>query len=189
MAIKLLSRTIKFSKFRENSKKYKIIFLIFEKRNICEITLGRWAYLHNLHVHILKNGWVLPSWMPKKATYYAIYEDFGDFRVSNSDQFWSFKKCSRVIFAFLTKIWHNNMYHITATQNFKIWPFWPQMTLTWHKVTKGLGGYLKYARHDPCRSIGFISLWYGCFSRRSEQWQTLKNLTFDRPVTSSVTFR
>ena len=52
------------------------------------------------------------------------------------------------------------------------------MTLTWHKVTT-CEGIWKYSRHDPCRSIGFISIWYGFFAQRSEQWQIFKNLTLD----------
>ena len=36
--------------------------------------------------------------MPKKATFYAIYEDFGDFLISNIVLIGPFKKCSRAIF-------------------------------------------------------------------------------------------
>ena len=73
--------------------------------------------------------------------------------------------------------------HISHRSNskFSAWPFvtlWPWMTFIWHKVTNGLGGYW-YPRHDQCRSIGFISFWYGCLARRSQQWQIIQNLTFD----------
>ena len=55
---------------------------------------------------------------------------------------------------------------------------WPWMNLIWHKIIKGLGGH-KYPRRDAFRSIVFISVWYGCFARRSQQWQIIENLTFD----------
>ena len=32
-------------------------------------------------VNILKNGWDLPFWMPKKAVFYAIYGEFGNFPI------------------------------------------------------------------------------------------------------------
>ena len=126
-------------------------------------------------VDILKNIRVLPFWMSKKAT--LFYEDFGIFPIFSCFRFGPFKNVLESFFSLLTKIWPKNMHRISKIQNFKFYLFssWPWLTLTWHKVTKGLGGYL---RHDPCHSITFISIWYGCFARWSEQRQTLKK-TFD----------
>ena len=45
-----------------------------------------YAYKHLLmnmwtkfQVAIFKNDWILPFWMSKKITFYAVYEDFGIF--------------------------------------------------------------------------------------------------------------
>ena len=53
--------------------------------------------------------------------------------------------------------------HLSHHQNSKFWirPFltsWPQMTLTWHKVTKGIRGYLKASQ---IRSMSFHRI---CFN-------------------------
>ena len=37
----------------------------------------------------------------------------------------------------------------------------------------------EYPRHDPCRSIGFVSILYVCFALRSQRKQIIKPLTFE----------
>ena len=54
-----------------------------------------------------------------------------------------------------------------------------QFLHSWRKFDKKQVSLQKYYRHDPFRSTGFISIRYGGFVRRSQQWQKVRNLTFD----------
>ena len=66
-------------------------------------------------VAILKNGWVMAFSMPKKVTFYAIYEDFASFPIFNVSDLGGLKSDLGSFFAFLTNIWLKNMYGTTQT--------------------------------------------------------------------------
>ena len=70
-------------------------------------------------VATFKTNWVLPFWMPNKATIYAIYEGFGIFPIFYFERLGHSESALRSFYAFLTKIWPKNMHHTTQTQNYK----------------------------------------------------------------------
>ena len=108
---------------------------------------------------ILKNGRVLPFWMPKKATSCTIYENFGIFSLCRLPDFGRSESVFGVIFAVLTKIWHKNMYHTTQTQNLKFELF-DLVTLDDLDLIYGhkrLGGYLEIPQ---TRSMSFHRLYF-----------------------------
>ena len=99
-----------------------------------------------------------PFRLPKKSLFCRYLRGFWHFSYFEflSDLGLS-KKCSSVIFffAFLTKSHQKTC--ITLSKliilNLTFLISWPWMTLIWHKVTQGIGGFL-----DPCWSSGFFSL-------------------------------
>ena len=67
-------------------------------------------------VTICKNSGGLPFWMPRRPlfTLFTSILEFSYFQFF--PRFGLFKNCSRVIFAFLRKIWHKNMHRTTQTR-------------------------------------------------------------------------
>ena len=77
-----------------------IFFWFFKKRNTYEREL-----VDQISTAYLENSCAWAFWMPKEASFYDIYDDFGHFLIFNFCSNSAVKKCSRVIFTFLTKIW------------------------------------------------------------------------------------
>ena len=129
----------------------------------------------------LEKGWALPFWMPKKATFCAIYDDLGISPIFNFSPIWWFKKFSSTIFNALDENLPKILYRTTKfiSLNWTFLTLWPWMTIIWHKVTHDLGGYLEASQTRSMSFFGFISVWYGCFPRQSQQGQKIKNFTFD----------
>ena len=161
-------------------KFYKFFFLVFKKEhlsmNICK----------NFKLISWKSGRVLPFWMPRKATFYPIYDDFGifsDFQILSD--LGPSKKVPRSYFAFLTNIWPKTC--VTPPKpkifNLTFLTSWPWMTLTWHNVTIGLGGYSEVSK---TRSMSFYRLFFNlvlllCQAKRAmtdiQKFDLLPNLS------------
>ena len=141
-------------------------------------------------VAILKNGRVLPFWMPNKATSYAIYEDFSIFP---DFQFLSYLGRSKFVlvslFAFLAKIWPKNMYRTIQSQNFKFDVF-EILTFDNLHLAKGHKRLWEVLRGIPNTIHVFprlISIWYGCFAGEANMDRKSRILPLTRPVMSSMT--
>ena len=106
-------------------------FFFIKKRDKVKTPCG-WTFVQNFKSISWKNGYVFPFWMLKMTTFYIITKYGHFFRFSNFARFSPFKKCSRVIFVFFTKIWPDNIHHTTQIQNFKFDLFltsWPWVAL------------------------------------------------------------
>ena len=132
-------------------------------------------------IDISKNGRVLPFWMSKRPFFKPFQTISAFLRFSIFFDLGRTKSVSGSFCALFTKL---DAKTCSALSKPKIYILifltsWPWMILTWHEVTKGLEGTQRYLRHDPCRFIGFVSVWYRCFARRIRCWQIVKDLTFD----------
>ena len=68
-------------------------------------------------VAIFKNDCVLPFWMLKKATFYAIYKDFAIFPISNFCPIWVVQHMFLGHFCFLDEDLTQKQYYTNQTQN------------------------------------------------------------------------
>ena len=143
-------------------------------KNTCWwICMQNFKSLFEKRLSLEKNG---RFWVPKKSlfTLFARISKFFLFLIFV--RFGPFKKCPKVIFAFLTKIWPKK----GATPPFHT-PKLKSLNLTFSEFMtwmtyKRLSGVLKTRSMS---FLGFISVWYGCFARRSQQGQKTQKKTFD----------
>ena len=99
------------------------------------------------------------------------------------------KSVQRLFFTFLTKLTQKDVSH-HPNPKFLIWPFlisWPWMTLIWHKVAKGLRGYLEVSQ---TRFMSFHRLYFNLIrllGLANPSMTDNKKWPLTRTVTSSMT--
>ena len=120
--------------------------------------------------------------MPRKTTFYDIYEDFVIFLIFIFCPIWAVQKVFKGHFS---RSWRKSVPKTsTAPHRLKILnltfsKFWPMITFIWRNVTEDLGAYLEVSQTRSMSSLGIISSWYGCFARKSQKRQKIKNFTLD----------